>query len=95
MALVRVRVVEEKDDESNDDVDDDVYDVPRKKQLELVRCNLSQHRQLLILQHLHQKHYLWNFDVLEEMEDNVLEDVDYFQDHKLIDIYYQNLLVMI
>lgn len=95
MALVQVQVAVEKDDESNDDADDDVYDVPRKKQLELVRCNQSQHRQLPILQRPQQnRYYLWSFGVLEETEDNVLEDVDYFPVRKLIDTCYRSLLVM-
>lgn len=57
MALAQVLVAAEKDDGSNDDVDDDVCDVPRKRLLELVRCNLSQHRQLPILRPLLQNRY--------------------------------------
>lgn len=48
MALVKVLVAEAKDDESNDDVDDDGCDDPRRKQLVLAHCNLSQHRPLPI-----------------------------------------------
>lgn len=95
MALVQVLVAAEKDDGSSDDADDDVYDAPRKKQLELVRCNLSQHRQLPIPRLLLQnRYYLESFDVSEETEGNVLEDVGYFRARKLIDTCCRSLSVV-